>query len=212
VNAKKSICYLILVLTMLHTILTLLGFFQDYDKEVAQQIAHLYTPALTAVMVALTLFGTDPPLFLLAIGISVIFKRNGFKTEATFVMAAAALGRIVGTLSKLTFHIPRPLLVWPLPWPLEAPITNAYPSGHALMATVVFGAITVIYYRRVPEVKSRIILTGLCGTFIASIGFSRVYLGVHWINDIIGGYLYGASVLITCARICIPGKIRAGAS
>ncbi len=73
----------------------------------------------------------------------------------------------------------------------------SYPSGHTTTALIFYGLL-VFFILFMPNVKIEIkfILTFLTFSVIALVGYSRIYLGVHYLSDIIGAFLIGASYLL----------------
>ena len=72
----------------------------------------------------------------------------------------------------------------------------SYPAGHAMTATICYGLIVYCLLRARPRWARGVRL--LFGLGLAAIGFSRVYLGVHWPTDVLGGYLAGGAWLALC--------------
>ena len=117
-------------------------------------------------------------------GLFLLFKRKGFYVVALLL---SVLGSGISvSLLKLYFHRERPLNVSYMP---EA--SFSFPSGHATAAMALEG---ILFYFLAIEARSKReqtvwLIAGLL--FILAIGFSRIYLGVHFLTDVLGGYLVG---------------------
>lgn len=74
----------------------------------------------------------------------------------------------------------------------------SFPSGHSMAAFALYGAITFLLWRHIPQYAGRIamITAGIALTLL--IGISRIYLGVHYPSDVIGGYAASATWLMIC--------------
>ena len=68
--------------------------------------------------------------------------------------------------------------------------TYSFPSGHATVAMALYGFITYLLWGMYPKRRVRIALLG--ALVIIGVGVSRVYLGVHYPSDVLGGYIVGA--------------------
>lgn len=91
---------------------------------------------------------------------------------------------------KLIFHRSRPSLT------LYQEDTFSFPSGHSALAMAVYGFLVYIFWRQTKTKFSKIVIliTGLI--IILLIGFSRLYLGVHYLSDVIAGYVVGVFWMI----------------
>ncbi|HXG58783.1 MAG TPA: phosphatase PAP2 family protein [Thermoanaerobaculia bacterium] len=67
----------------------------------------------------------------------------------------------------------------------------AFPSGHAMGATVAAGALTYLAFRALQSWSARAAAAAFAATFVLAVALSRVYLGVHWISDVAGGVTAG---------------------
>ena len=76
------------------------------------------------------------------------------------------------------------------------PNSLSFPSGHALSAMIIGGLLIFFVEEMVQSIRIRRALQVVIGILILAVGASRVYLGVHWPSDVIGGYLFGLMALI----------------
>jgi undecaprenyl-diphosphatase len=75
----------------------------------------------------------------------------------------------------------------------------AFPSGHALGATLLYGFLIYAIGQAVPNARLRVPLQAACGAMIALMAYARVELGEHWPTDVLGGCLLGAMVVLPLA-------------
>lgn len=115
------------------------------------------------------------------------FKKNPYIIGAWVSLIGSSS---LSALGKVAFHRLRP------PFPVYTETSFSFPSGHATVAVAVFGFIAYFLYKNTKKLIYRIliILGGLL--IIAAIGFSRIYLGVHYLSDVLAGYLLGLLWLI----------------
>ena len=83
-----------------------------------------------------------------------------------------------------------------------APTSLSFPSGHALFATIFLGLLVWLAEDSIQSPMIRRSVQVALGLLILAVGWSRVYLGLHWPSDVIGGYMYGllAVWLLTSLR------------
>jgi membrane-associated phospholipid phosphatase len=67
----------------------------------------------------------------------------------------------------------------------------SFPSGHATGAMVLYGALFLLAGALMPHTGARLLFRSLCVFMIVATGLARVYSGVHWPSDVIGGYVFG---------------------
>lgn len=169
-----------------------------FDKSILLHIHQLANPALDTLMISITRIG-DPrtvvPLTIAIFGF-LCWKRD--RLEANFFALNALGGAVLSYVLKLAFSKPRPEL-----WPhLISEKTFSYPSGHALGSMVLYGFLSYLLASLYPPHAKA--FYWIATALIIAIGFSRLYLGVHWPTDIIAGYGIGflwISVCITLLRL-----------
>ncbi|WP_031160465.1 phosphatase PAP2 family protein [Streptomyces durhamensis] len=128
---------------------------------------------------------------------------------ALWLAATVALAAIVQQTVKDAVGRPRP--VWPDP--VDSAHYAAFPSGHAMTATVVCGLLLWLPHRfGAGRVRRRTALAAAVVS-VVGVGVTRVWLGVHWPSDVLGGWLFGA-LLVALAVVVHewPRRRRPGAS
>ena len=132
------------------------------------------------------------PIFLaLAVGLPGLWiLRHGGRKLALFLAVTCIGGGIVDTLVKLAVGRPRPVLDQPI---TEA-FNHSFPSGHSMGAVFCYGALAVVFGPMLGDGARRRAYAAVVVLCLA-IGFSRLALGVHFISDVVGGFVLGAAWL-----------------
>ena len=115
--------------------------------------------------------------------------------RAIAVMLTTSGGLMLSALLKMIFHRGRPETATEF-------ITRkswSFPSGHSMNSVIAYGFLTVLLLEHVTGHRRRIGIVMVAAILIGAIGFSRVYLGVHYMSDVAGGWIAGAAWLIICA-------------
>ncbi len=147
--------------------------------------------ALITFLKILTFVGTPVGLFLMVAPAVVLLWRRGRRRLVAYLVTTSLVGGAIDSIVKILVNRPRPSL--------EEPIITAhgksFPSGHAMSSTFVYGALVLTF---LPAIPRRLRLTVVLGValLVLSIGFSRLALGVHFLTDVLGGYVLGAAWLI----------------
>jgi undecaprenyl-diphosphatase len=160
------------------------------DAGILQYLHHFTSPALDSIAFAFSLMGAEvlAAIVVIALLILLIERRWG---SALFLVVGTAGVEILNSLLKVFFHRPRPtVLLTNLPgqgW--------SFPSGHAMVSLVVYGLLAALIWRHVDWRHKTFWVTFLV-LLVGAIGLSRLYLGVHYFSDVIGGYLAGTVWLL----------------
>ena len=148
---------------------------------------------LTQVCRILTDWVWDPLTLRLVCAATMVWlawRRSAWWT-ALWLAATCALGTLLQQTLKALVDRPRP--VWPDP--VDSAHYSAFPSGHAMTATVVCGLLLWLLHRHDagPAVWRTAVILAVIS--VAGVGLTRVWLGVHWPSDVLGGWVLGAFVV-----------------
>ena len=143
-------------------------------------------PTLTAVFEAFTLAGY--PLFYLALLPLVYWLWK--PRESHQLVAFLILSALLNSFLKDFFDDPRPDVAFALDGRVGG--SYGFPSGHAQLAVVTWGALAIFAATRAATVGAAVMIIGIC--------LSRLYLGVHDIEDVVGGLMLGGLSLLLFAR------------
>lgn len=162
------------------------------DKAILSSIQSLETSFLTATMKFFSLIGSGSSINIIAF-ISVLFLYLFFQYESELLLFALVLigSHYFFRFLKIIFQRGRPDF-----HQLIEIGGYSFPSGHAMNAITVYGILLFLLWRNIPTRMGRIILATFCILMIFSIGFSRIYLGVHYPSDVLAGYFAGGFWLI----------------
>jgi membrane-associated phospholipid phosphatase len=164
-----------------------------FDQVIIQYVSNIRTGTITEVMKFITFLGGKTILTLLLIGslIWLIVKRKNY-WGAIFYIIAVAGGGLLNLGLKHWFGRIRPENS------LIVEQGFSYPSGHAMGSLIYYG---FLGYLLVRSQRGKSIKVSLSMAFIALIlliGFSRIYLGVHYPSDVLAGFSAGTVWLLLC--------------
>lgn len=169
----------------------------DFDTQVSEYIASFRTPTLTKYFTFITdvgdVWGYLISFLLCAILFYLFFKRWKYTLQLSLILILALSSNL---LLKQLINRARPTLEH-----LVTVKTLSYPSGHAMTAMAFYGfLIYLIFTFKFNKLLKFIIIT-LLGLLILSIGVSRIYLGVHFPSDIVGGFAAGFIWVVFCILV-----------
>jgi len=167
------------------------------DPPVWQWMIDHRSPALTTVAIFVTNVGSTVAMTIIA-GATIVYllvkRRYG---DAALVAVVAAGAGLLVRFGKATVGRERP----PVEYRLVTETNESFPSGHALASAAILGVVLVVLLPSIHSRATRIaVLVGVV-LFALAIGLSRIYLGVHWATDVIGGWVTGLAWLALCLTV-----------
>jgi undecaprenyl-diphosphatase len=148
----------------------------------------LESPVLSAIMWGASVYGAPGRLSPLGLVAAAVFLARGWRRGALLVVVTLAGAWLLDTGLKLFFARARPEAFYDY---YPAPSSYSFPSGHALFSVCFFGGLAVLFAHRLNGRVARVTIWLLAFVIILLIGSSRVYLGVHYPTDVVGGYAVG---------------------
>jgi len=166
-----------------------------FDLKVAFALRGEDNPAFAAIMTAVSFLGDGwmPVLLVFAVAAVCVYKKRWL--EAAFVVATLNSGILAGVLKMLVGRSRPPSFSMNPSDIFQSFNQYAYPSGHVLFFVVFFGFVAYLAWKYLAG-RMRWIAISLCAILIVLIGPSRIYLGEHWVSDVVGSYIIGTFWLI----------------
>ena len=173
------------------------------DLSVLHWVHHHVTPAGVAMFTEISRLGSP-----VAMGILAVLGAAALAFERRWALLSGWLGAFIGaavldTSLKYLIRRPRP----PHAAAVLAHTTWSFPSGHALGSLVGFGMLAyLLVVLGTHERRMQRAIVALAAVLVIAVGVSRLYLGVHYFTDVLGGYVVGGLwlgtivLLLECAR------------
>jgi len=159
------------------------------DFRIAHLLAYFRSPELTKIFLWITLLGKWQIIVGTALAVSVILWLWKKRTYTIYLWLALGADELFNYLGKLTVHRVRP------DNPVYLENSFSFPSGHAMVSVIFYGFIGYLLIRHLKNWKQKVNVFFICLIVAVAIGFSRLYLGVHYFSDVWGGYLLGLLIL-----------------
>lgn len=169
------------------------------DQAVLDWMVDHRTDTWTALMKAVTTLGNTATLTVISLVVAVVLAGISQWRLALLVGFGSLVAAAIMVGIKESVQRPRP----PLPDRLVDLSTYSFPSGHAMSSTVVYGLIAVAAYRCSGWVRAHRWVLVAAPTLAALIGITRVYLGVHWMTDVLAGWTFGGIYVVVAAWLVV---------
>lgn len=165
----------------------------DVENFVYLEVVERMSPVAISVMKIVTHMGD--PIVVVAICLLLFavprWRRNYAVSASTSVLIAAVAN--VGL--KHLFARARPDTLR-----LVTETSYSFPSGHAMINMALYATMALLMLRLVKNRKTRIALIALCAGVVVTIGFSRIFLGVHYVTDVVAGWCLGLVIAMVVTK------------
>lgn len=158
---------------------------ESFDQQIRSAVHQHASPQLTAAMRGITWLGSWQVLLPAVCCLLAILILRGMTREARLLLVTVVGAEVLDIVLKLSFRRVRPSPFFGFP-PLN---TYSFPSGHALVSFCFYGLMAGLITMRVRRKWVRAITWLVAIAIVGLIGFSRIYLGVHYPSDVIAGYI-----------------------
>jgi undecaprenyl-diphosphatase len=169
------------------------------DQAVYHFFQSLRTPWADSVLVAITELGDSFVNISMsgAVLIVLLVKR---RCRTAGFWALTVLGGLLGVqLLKWAIHLPRPVAIY------HGASAYGFPSGHTTMSVIIYGFLAILLARGLAGTWRWGLFSSVIGASFV-IGISRLYLGAHWLSDVLGGLLLGTTWAALLGIACLKGS------
>lgn len=168
------------------------------DHQVYQWLSRMQHPASDVIVLIITYFGNATVIVLIGLWASLWLVLQNRYFSAVILVGGTAAGELLVFLLKLLFERARPESYFPN----LATAIHSFPSAHAFVALVFYGLLVYMLLNTLSNLQSRFYLVISGSALTLLIGFSRLYLGMHWFSDILGGFALAAAWLTVLITAC----------
>lgn len=158
------------------------------DNSLYNIVIKMLSPHMTSIMMFISFLGSAITLIVLSIAFIVLLKN---KKYSKFIILNLCLVFILNRILKLIIARPRPEVI-----KIVLEKGYSFPSGHAMVSTGFYGFLIYLAYKNIKDKKIKYPLIIVLSLLILLIGISRIYLGVHYATDVIGGFIIGVIYLV----------------
>jgi len=162
----------------------------NLDIIINQFIESVQTPFLTKVFKMITQLGSTKVLLPLSIILVLYLFYKRRKIDATLSALTLVIGISVSELIKLVIHRARPINA------LVIETDPSFPSGHTIMSVIFFLLLIFLFKDKIRSKIIRRTMITICIVLPLLIGFSRLYLNIHWFTDVLTGFLIGIGAIL----------------
>lgn len=157
-----------------------------FDSVVGAAIAR-WRGSVDSLMLGLTRSGNPTPVLAFSVIMVATLAAFSRRREALYLALCASCSLLLNVGMKAWFHRARPLAE--TIYLLQLPASFSFPSGHAMCSAGVFASLAVVVQRLAPHRAWSHLVSAYCVLLLLGVGASRIYFGVHFASDVVGGQL-----------------------
>ena len=154
-----------------------------FDSNIQTWVRGGLPAGLTRFFKTITMLGNTPVQAIIAIVAVIWLYLRQYKAEAIFVGASGLLASILIVSLKYIYQRQRPSITH-----LVHASGYSFPSGHSLGTFMILGAIAIVLTQRLVKKAAKTAVYGITGLLIFLVGLSRIYVGVHYLTDVLAGF------------------------
>ena len=163
------------------------GLMLKTDAWLNTEMMSFQIQSLNGIIILITDILSPTTLIILSIAGAIFLFYRGWKSKAIFIALSVGGGALLSYLTKIIFHRARPENGL-----IEAS-SYSFPSGHAMMSVIFFSLVIYCFGKHIRNEAHRRLFI-IANIVLASFsGLSRLYLNVHWLSDVVAGFLLGLS-------------------
>ena len=185
---RKIIGIVLLIGFILITLLLLTNNLETYDSYIYNIVYKLRCGFFDFLFIFFSYIGNSLPVTIITIALLIILDQR----DRILLGSCMIISLITNQSLKYIIRRPRP----PIEERLIKQSGYSYPSGHSMMAMCLYGVLIYLVYTKVKNKKLKILLISIFTALILLIGFSRIYVRVHYPSDVLAGYLLTLLILI----------------
>lgn len=170
------------------------------DQTVFAFLQQLRTHPVDRLMVGITELGSVGVMLPLILVVAGALAVEGCWRTAGYWVATAASSELLVQVLKRTLGRHRPLALY------QGAEQFSFPSGHATMTAVVLAYLAFLLSRG-RRIRWRLVVGATAAVYVALVGFSRLYLGAHWMSDVLGGFCFGLGAAALSALVYTQHRV-----
>lgn len=160
------------------------------DDQILEWVGRVRSPELIDLALLASFLADGVPIAIIGLGICALLWARAGRRTALSLLFAGLTGELIYVAAKSAFGRPRPDIIEKL----GSAGWHAYPSGHTMLATIIYGLALTLLAATTRGVV-RVLLLVLAVLIPLSVAASRVVLGVHYPSDVLAGLTLGSALL-----------------